>query len=134
MLRRRRAHKLIDRAQPFAAEPLIAVANFTWVRPDRADLAGGLPDWTLIGVGSARLWIIEADPRRPDTGASLIGSWPLADVTLTERRYPRTVGPVPWGSWRALRLEFPDREPADLQPFGREVNAVMEIVDGFRSK
>ncbi|PRC42629.1 hypothetical protein C6A85_000000109500, partial [Mycobacterium sp. ITM-2017-0098] len=88
MLRRQRARKLIDRAQPFAAEPLLAVANFTWVR-GRADLAGGLPDWTLIGAGSARLWIIEAHPMRPDAGASLIGSWPLADVRMAEQRYPR---------------------------------------------
>jgi hypothetical protein len=30
-LQRRRARLLINRAQPFADEPLLAVANFTWV-------------------------------------------------------------------------------------------------------
>lgn len=57
MRRGRRARKLIDRAQPFAEEPLLAVANFTWVgnsagtQPGvrgRADWADGFPDWTLI--------------------------------------------------------------------------------------
>lgn len=132
MLRRRRVYKLIDRAQPFAAEPLLAVGNFTWVRPGRADLAPGLPDWSLIGAGAARLWIIEAHHQRPDAGASLIGSWPLTDVTVAEQRYPRTVGPIPWGSWRAIRFEFPDREPVVLQPFGREVDALVEVIDAAR--
>ncbi|PRC55150.1 hypothetical protein C6A85_45135, partial [Mycobacterium sp. ITM-2017-0098] len=84
-----------------------------------------------IGAGSARLWIIEAHPMRPDAGASLIGSWPLADVRMAEQRYPRTVGPLPFGSWRAIRFEFPDREPVVLQPFGREVDAVTEVFEWF---
>jgi hypothetical protein len=57
---RRRARLLIKRAQRFADEPLVAVANFTWVGNSlgaqsgvrgRRDRAGGLPDWTLIGAG-----------------------------------------------------------------------------------
>ncbi len=60
-LQRRRARFLIKRAQPFADEELVAVANFTWVgnsmgaQPGvrgRAEWAGGLPDWTLIGAGA----------------------------------------------------------------------------------
>jgi hypothetical protein len=59
-LQRRRARFLIKRAQGFADEPLVAVANFTWVgnsmaaQPGvrgRGEWAGGLPDWTLIGAG-----------------------------------------------------------------------------------
>ena len=116
MLHRRRARKLIDRAQPFAAEPLAAVANFTWRRSE----------WVLVGAGATRLWIVEANRMRPDSGASLIGSWPLEDVSLIEERHPRTAGPIPLGSWRAIRFELPDREPVVLQPFGREVHALME--------
>jgi hypothetical protein len=52
-LQRRRARFLIKRAQPFADEALLAVANLTWVgnsmgaQPGvlgRGDWAGGLPD------------------------------------------------------------------------------------------
>ncbi len=52
-LQRRRARFLIKRGQAFADEPLVAVANFTWVgnsmgaQPGvrgRGDWAGGLPD------------------------------------------------------------------------------------------
>lgn len=128
MLQRRRARKLIDRAQPFAAEPLLAVANFTWVGRRHSEWAGGLPDWTLIGAGPTRLWIIESDPMRPDTGASLIGSWPLGEVQMTEERCRRTLGPIPSGFWRAMRFEFPDRDPVLLQPLGREVYRLMNAM------
>jgi hypothetical protein len=146
-LQRRRARFLIKRAQPFADEPLLAVANFTWVgnsmgaQPGvlgRGDWAGGLPDWTLIGAGSARLFVIAADRMRPDKGTALIGSWSLGQVRLTEESHPRTAGPVPLGAWRAIRFEFPDRETAVLQPFGREVDDLLqahrtaESVDGVR--
>jgi hypothetical protein len=66
-LHRRRARFLIKRAQPFADKVLVAVANFTWLgnsmgsRPGvlgRSDLAGGLPQWTLIGAGASRLWAV----------------------------------------------------------------------------
>lgn len=125
MLHRRRARKLIDRAQPFAAEPLLVVANFTWVQ-GRADWARGLPEWTLIGAGSTRLWVVEANRRHPDTGASLVGSWPLADVRLVEEHHPRRAGPIALGSWRAIRFELPEREPAVLEPFGKEVDLLIE--------
>jgi hypothetical protein len=94
-LQRRRAWLLIRRAQPFADEPLVAVANFTWAgnsmgaQPGmrgREEWAGGLPDWTLI----------------------------------------HKAGPVPFSTWRAIRFEFPDREPAVLQPFGREVDDLLQ--------
>ncbi len=134
-LQRRRARLLIRRAQPFADEPLVAVANFTWVgnsmgaQPGvrgREEWAGGLPDWILIGAGPARLYVIAATANRPDKGAELIGSWPLTQVKLTEESGPRKAGPLPFGTWRAIRFEFPDREPAVLQPFGREVTDLLQ--------
>ncbi len=88
----------------------------------------------MIGAGAARLWIVEAHHLRPDSGASLIGSWLLADVRVAEQRHPRMAGPVPLGAWRVIRFEFPDREPAVLQPFGREVNALMDVIDWFSSQ
>lgn len=50
----------------------------------RADWAGGLPDWTLIGAGQSRLFVIAATHMRPDKGEELIGSSPLTQVRLTE--------------------------------------------------
>lgn len=134
-LQRRRAGLLIRRAQPFADEQLVAVANFTWVgnsmgtqpgKRGHGDWAGGLPNWTLIGAGATRLYIIEAARVRTDTGVALLGSWPLAQVVLTKQDYPRHVGPVPLFAWHAIRFEFPDREPAVLQPFGREVDDLLQ--------
>jgi hypothetical protein len=134
-LQRRRARLLIRRTQPFADQPLTAVANFTWVGNSmgaapgvrgREDWAGGLPQWTLIGAGASRLYIVATAQMRPDKGTALIGSWPLTAVRLTEERYPRKAGPIPLGAWRAVRFEFPDREQAVLQPFGREVDALLE--------
>jgi hypothetical protein len=134
-LQRRRARFLIKRAQPFADEALLAVANFTWVgnsmgaQPGvlgRGDWAGGLPEWTLIGAGGTRLFVIAAHRARPDKGTGLIGSWPLAQVQMTEESYPHKAGPVPLGAWRAIRFEFPDRKPAVLQPFGREVDDLLQ--------
>lgn len=118
---------LIKRAQPFADERLVAVGNFTWLgnsmgaQPGvrgREDLAGGLPDWTLIGAGATRLWIVTSSALNPDRGKELFGSWPLNRVRLTEETYERRIGPVPAGAYRAVRFEFPDRPPAVLQPFG----------------
>jgi hypothetical protein len=80
-LQRRRARLLIKRAQPFADEPLTAVANFTWVGNNvgsqagalgREDLAGGLPMWTLIGAGATRPFIVEAKHAGPTVAR---GSW-----------------------------------------------------------
>ena len=142
-LQRRRARFLIKRAQSFADEPLVAVANFTWVgnsmgaQPGvlgRRDWAGGLPDWTLIGAGATRLYVIAADRMRPDKGAALIGSWPLAQVRLTEENHPRQVGVVPLGAWRAIRFEFPNREQAVLQPFGREVDDLLQAYRAAESR
>ena len=133
-LQRRRARFLITCGQPFADEPLAAVANFTWVGNSmgaqpavrgREDLAGGLPDWTLVGAGATRLFVIAATHFNPDTGTALIGAWPLAHMRLTVQSYDRNAGPVPLGAWRAIRFEFPDREPAVLQLFGREVDHVL---------
>jgi hypothetical protein len=50
-----------------------------------------------------------------DKGVASIGSWPLAQVQVTEQSRPR-----------AIRFEFPDREPAVLQPFGREVDELLQ--------
>jgi hypothetical protein len=134
-LQRRRAALLIRRAQPFADEQLVAVANFTWVgnslgtQPGKlghGDWAGGLPNWTLIGAGATRLYIIEAARMRTDTGVALLGSWPLAQVVLTKEDYPRHIGPIPFFAWHAIRFEFPDRGPAVLQPFGREVDDLLQ--------
>jgi hypothetical protein len=134
LLQRRRSRLLIRRAQPFAEEQLVAVANFTWVgnslgaqpgRRGHGDWAGGLPNWTLIGAGATRLYIIEAARVRTDTGVSLIGSWPLDQMLLTKEVYPRRIGPIPFFAWRAIRFEFPDRQPAVLQPFGREVDDLL---------
>jgi hypothetical protein len=89
LLHRRWARFLIKQAQGFADEPLVAVANFTWVgnsmgaQPGvrgRGEWAGGLPDWTLIGAGANRVFVIAAHHARPDKGTELIGSWPLAQV------------------------------------------------------
>lgn len=124
----------MERGQRFADEALAAVANFTWVgnsmgaQPGvrgREDWAGGLPIWTLIGAGATRLYVIAATASRPDTGSTLIGSWPLTQVRLTEESYERNVGPIPLGAWRTIRFEFPDREPAVLQPFGNEVDDLL---------
>jgi hypothetical protein len=134
-LQRRRARFLIRRGQPFADEPLVAVANFTWVgnsmgaQPGvrgREDWAGGLPDFTLIGAGATRLFVIAATHVRPDKGKELIGSWPLTEMRLTEESFERKAGPIPLGAWRAIRFEFPDRPTAVLQSFGREVNDLLE--------
>jgi hypothetical protein len=123
-LQRRRARFLIKRAQPFAEEVLLAVANITWVgnsmgaQPGvlgRGDWAGGLPEWTLIGAGGTRLFVIATERQRPDNGATLIGSWSLARVQLTEESYPRKAGPVPLGAWRAMRFEFPNRETSSAR-------------------
>jgi hypothetical protein len=46
-------------------------------------------------------------------------------VRLTEESYERNAGPIPLGAWRAIRFEFPDREPAVLQPFGREADDLL---------
>lgn len=128
-LQRRRAGLLIKRAQPFADEPLVAVGNFTWLgnsmgaQPGvrgREDLAGGLPEWTLIGVGAARLHIVTANNLNPDRGEELFGSWPLDRVRVTEETYGRRIGPVSAGAYRAARFAFPDRPAALLQPFGRQ--------------
>jgi hypothetical protein len=76
-LQRRRAQFLIKRAQPFADEALLAVANFTWVGNSmgaqsgvlgRGDWAGGMPEWTLIGAGGTRLFVIATERQRPDNG------------------------------------------------------------------
>jgi hypothetical protein len=47
-------------------------------------------------------------------------------VHVTEESYPRKAGPVPLGAWRAICFEFPDRETAVLQPFGREVDDLLQ--------
>ncbi|MCV7421740.1 hypothetical protein H7K45_14425 [Mycobacterium yunnanensis] len=134
-LQRRRARLLIQRAQPFADEPLTAVANFTWVgtgmgsqagASGRQDLAGGMPVWTLIGAGATRLFVVESDAGEPDRGERLVGSWPLNQTTLEEESLERMVGPVQLGVYRAIRFTLPGREPAVLQPFGREVDDLLE--------
>jgi hypothetical protein len=126
---------LIKRTQPFADEPLVAAANFTWLgnsmgaHPDvlgREDLAGGLPNWSLIGVGATRLFVVEASHPDPDRGVALFGSWPLIQLRLSEQMHDRKLGSIPLGAYRAIRFEFPDRGPAVLQPFGREVDAILE--------
>lgn len=133
-LRRRRARLLIKHGQPFADERLFAVANFTWVgnstgaQPGvagRGEWAGGLPTWTLIGAGATKLFVIAANRLRPDKGESLIGSWPLTQVRLTDESHDRMAGPVPLGAWRAIRFGFPDREDAVLQPFGAQADDVI---------
>ena len=45
----------------------------------------------------------------------MIGAWPLARVRLTEESRPR-----------AIRFEFPDREQAVLQAFGRDVDDLLQ--------
>jgi hypothetical protein len=124
-LQRRRMRLLIKRAQPFADEPLVAVGNFTGVR-GQEDLAGGLPDWTLIGAGAKRLHVVTSSAANPDRGAELFGRWPLELVRLTEETFERKIGPVRAGSYRAVRFEFPDRPAAVLQPFGW---AAFELLD-----
>jgi hypothetical protein len=133
-LQRRRLRLLIRRMQPFADEELTAAANFTWLgnsmgsRPGvlgREDLAGGVPNWTLIGAGATRLFIVESTHLHPDRGKALFGSWPLNQVRLAEESYDREFGPVPLGAYYAIRFEFPGRGPAELQPFGREVEALL---------
>jgi len=47
-------------------------------------------------------------------------------VQVTEKSYPSESGPVSLGAWRAIRFKFPDREPAVLQPFGREVDDLLQ--------
>jgi len=130
---------LIKRMQPFADEPLVVAANFTWLgnsmgsQPGslgREDLAGGLPNWSLIGAGATRLFIVEASNPNPDRGVALFGSWPLTQLRLTEQNYDRKVGPVALGAYRGIRFEFPDRGPAVLQPFGREV---ADLLDAHRA-
>ena len=132
-LQRRRARLLITRAQPFADEPLTAVANFTWAGSgigshtgSREDLAGGLPMWTLIGAGATRLFVVEADKVDPDRGERLAGSWPLNQTQIDEESLDRVVGPVQLGVYRAIRFTLPNREPAVLQPIGREVEDLIE--------
>jgi hypothetical protein len=132
-IQRRRARLLIKRAQPFADEPLTAVANFTWVgsgtgshTAGREDLAGGLPMWTLIGVGATRLFVVESDEVDPDRGERLVGSWPLNQTQIDEESLDRVVGPVQLGVYRAIRFSLPSRDPAVLQPFGREVEDLLE--------
>jgi hypothetical protein len=131
---RRRARLLIKRTQPFADEPLVAAGNFTWLGnsmgaqpdvPGRSELAGGIPMWTLIGVGTTRMYIVESTHANPDRGTSLFGSWPLNQVRLDEQSYDRTLGAVQLGAYRAIHFQFPNREPAVLQPFGREVDALL---------
>jgi hypothetical protein len=73
-----------------------------------------------------RLFVVAAHHLRPDMGTELIGSWPMAQVQMTEESYPRKAGPVPLGAWRAIRFELRDREPAMLQPFGREVDDLLQ--------
>lgn len=135
-LQRRRLRLLIKRTRAFTDEPLVAAANFTWLgnsmgaRPGtggRGDLAGGLPEWTLIGASASRLYIVTASHRDPDRGDALFGSWPLTQVRLTEQSHDRSLGPVALGSYRGIRFDFPDRGPAVLQPFGREVDALLEV-------
>lgn len=130
---------LIKRAQPFADEPLVAVGNFTWLGNSmgaqsgvrgREDLAGGLPDWTLIGAGRTRLFVVTANSVNPDRGEALFGSWALGGVGITEETYERRVGPVRAGSYRAVRFEFPDRPVAVLQPFGW---AAFELLEAQRA-
>lgn len=126
---------LIKRTQPFADAPLVAAANFTWLgsgmgaQPGmlgREDLAGGLPNWSLIGASASRLFVVEASKANPDRGVALFGSWPLSEVRLTEQNFDRKLGPIELGIYRAIRFGFPDRGPAVLQPFGREVNDLLE--------
>jgi len=140
-LQRRRARLLINRAQPFADEQLVAAANFTWVgnrlgaqpgKRGNGDWAGGMPNWTLIGAGATRLYIIEAAGVRTDTGVGLLGSWPLDQMLLTKEVYPRHIGPIPFVAWHAIRFEFPDREPAVLQPFDREVDDLLQAHQAAR--
>ena len=134
-LQRRRARLLINRAQPFADEPLTAVANFTWVgngmasqpgESGREDLAGGMPMWTLIGAGATRLFVVETDEADPDRGERLVGSWPLNLMGLDEESLDRMVGTVRLGVHRAIRFTLPGRDPVVLQPFGREVEDLLE--------
>lgn len=134
-LQRRRARLLIQRAQPFADEPLTAVANFIWVggsmgsragAAGREDLAGGMPAWTLIGAGATRLFVVESDAGDPDRGERLVGSWPLNQTTLAEENLDRMVGAVQLGVYRAVRFTLPGRDPAVLQPVGREVDDLLE--------
>ncbi|WP_319456533.1 MULTISPECIES: hypothetical protein [unclassified Mycobacterium] len=134
-LQRRRMRLLIKRTQPFADAPLVAAANFTWLgnsmgaQPGvlgREDLAGGLPNWSLIAASASRLFVVESSRANPDRGVALFGSWPLSEVRLTEQNFDRKVGPVELGTYRAIRFGFPDRGPAVLQPFGREVDDLLE--------
>lgn len=134
-LQRRRARLLINRAQPFADEPLVAAANFTRVGSSmgspagsrsRDQLAGGLPAWSLIAAGRHHLYVIQSRPENPDRGLLLVGSWRLENVRMEEQSYDRALGPVQLGSYRAIRFGFPDRDPAVLQPIGREVDGLLD--------
>jgi len=108
-----------DRVVGLADESLVAVGNFTWPS-SREDLAGGLPEWTLIGAGATRLYIVTSNSLDPDRGEELFGSWPLDRIRVTEETSERRIGPVSAGAYRAVRFEFPDRPAAVLQPFGTQ--------------
>lgn len=130
-LQRRRKGLLIKRAQPYADERLGAVGNFTWLG-GHEDLAGGLPDWTLIGAGATKLYIVTASQLNPDRGTALFGSWPLTSVRLSEETFERKIGPVPAGAYRAVRFVFPDRPAAVLQPFGWAAAELLEAQRAVR--
>lgn len=122
---------LIKRAQPFADEQLAAVGNFTWMG-GREDLAGGLPDWTLIGAGATKLYVVTASQLNPDRGTALFGSWPLNGVRVSEETYERKIGQTAAGVYRAVRFAFPDRPPAVLQPFGWAAAELLEAQHAVR--
>jgi hypothetical protein len=138
-LRRRRARLLIARTQPFADEPLVAAANFTWLGNSmgaqsgvrgRDDLAAGIPNWTLIGAGATRLFVAEATHANPDRGAALFGSWPLNQVRLTEQSYDRKAGPVRLGAYRTspfcVRIPVPETDWCGRR---KEVSDMAELAE-----
>ncbi len=50
----------------------------------------------------------------------------LNQTQIDEEGLDRKVGPVQLGVYRAIRFTLPRRDPAVLQPFGREVEDLLE--------
>ena len=96
----------------------MAVANFTWVGNSMGAAGDAWPrrlGWRAAGL----------DADRSGGDSALVGSWPLPQVRLNETDYPRNVGPVRLGAWRAIRF---GREVDDLLQAHRAV----ESHDGVR--
>jgi hypothetical protein len=119
------ARRQVADAQPFVDEPVLAAGALTWIgnTHDHRYLgwqegAGGFPQWVVVAVGENGVHFLGTHKIRSAKPNEPIGSWSRSQVGVRRDDRERALGPLPLGSYRCLRFEFPDRDAASLQLWG----------------